>query len=287
MRPLFRETLASVKRSPLLTGLSISMISLALYILGLFVLAVHNFYLALDEMEERIQVVAYIQDTATPEHILDLRRILTSMPEVKGVEFVTKAEALQRANRELPEFRDIFSNLENNPLPASLEIQLAPDSRTPEGTLNVVGTISSHPIVEGVEYGQEWVDTFFALSRIAGAASLLFGAAFAVAASLIIGTTMKIAVLARKQEIEIMQLVGARDRSILFPFLAEGAFTGMSGGILGTVLTYVTVKLMSQYVFTVNWIPNSWVLIGIAATITLGVITSGFSVRRQLKEISP
>jgi len=287
MGPVLKETLASVTRSPLLTGLSISMISLAFYILGLFALAVHNFYLVLDEMEERIQVVAYIRDTATPENIMDLRAILASVPEVEGVEFVTKNEALQKANRELPEFRDIFSNLENNPLPASLEIQLTPDSRTPEGTLSVVTIISSHPMVEGVEYGQEWVDTFFALSRIAGAASLLFGIAFSVAASLLTGTAVRIGVLARKQEIEIMQLVGAKDRFILYPFLAEGAFTGLAGGILGALLTYVTVQLMSQYVFTVNWIPNSWVLIGVASTLTLGVITSGFSVRRQLKEISP
>ncbi|HIF37933.1 MAG TPA: hypothetical protein EYQ69_01550, partial [Gemmatimonadetes bacterium] len=93
MGPVLKETLASVTRSPLLTGLSISMISLAFYILGLFALAVHNFYLVLDEMEERIQVVAYIRDTATPENIMDLRAILASVPEVEGVELVTKNEA--------------------------------------------------------------------------------------------------------------------------------------------------------------------------------------------------
>jgi len=284
---VFRETLASLHRSPLLTGLSISMISLALYILGLFALTVHNFYLVLEEMEERVQVVAYIRDAATPEDIANLRQILISAPEVAEVTLVTKAEALQKATRELPEFKDIFSDLGDNPLPASLEIQLRPDSRTPEGSLSVVISISSHPMVEGVESGQEWVETFFALSRIAGAASLLFGVAFSVASSLIIASVVRIGVLARRQEIEIMQLVGAKDRFILYPFLAEGALTGLTGGILGIFLTYVTARLMTQYVFTVTWVPASWILIGMISTLTLGIITSGVSVQRHLKEICP
>ena len=166
MHYIFRETITSFYRSPILTVLSISMISLALYILGLFALGTYNFYLALNEMEERIQIVAYLRDVATVEDISDLRDTLNTLPEVSATQFVTKDEALAKANNELPEFRDIFSELRNNPLPASLEIQLVPESRTPEGTNNVVSHIESHRIIEGIEYGQEWVSTFFALSRI-------------------------------------------------------------------------------------------------------------------------
>ena len=178
MHYILRETVTSLYRSPILTVLSISMISLALYILGLFALGTYNFYLVLNDMEERIQIVAYLRDVATVEDISDLRDILDTLPEVSATQLVTKEEALAKANNELPEFREIFSELRNNPLPASLEIQLVAESRTPEGTNNVVSHIESHPIVEGIEYGQEWVSTFFALSRIAGAATLLFGVAF-------------------------------------------------------------------------------------------------------------
>ncbi len=285
MHYILRETVTSLHRSPILTVLSISMISLALYILGLFALGTYNFYLVLNEMEERIQIVAYLRDVATVEDISDLRDILNTLPEVSATQLVTKEEALAKANNELPEFREIFSELRNNPLPASLEIQLVAESRTPEGTNNVVSHIESHPIVEGIEYGQEWVSTFFALSRIAGAATLLFGVAFSIAASLIIGTAVKINVVARKKEIEIMQLVGAQGRFIMYPFLLEGALTGIIGGAGGVILTYLTGQVMSRYVFSVNWLPFTWVLIGMISTLGLGIVTSIFSVRRQLQKL--
>ena len=285
MHYILRETVTSLYRSPILTVLSISMISLALYILGLFALGTYNFYLVLNDMEERIQIVAYLRDVATVEDISDLRDILNTLPEVSATQLVTKEEALAKANNELPEFREIFSELRNNPLPASLEIQLVAESRTPEGTNNVVSHIESHPIVEGIEYGQEWVSTFFALSRIAGAATLLFGVAFSIAASLIIGTAVKINVVARKKEIEIMQLVGAQGRFIMYPFLLEGALTGIIGGAGGVILTYLTGQVMSRYVFSVNWLPITWVLIGMISTLGLGIVTSIFSVRRQLQKL--
>ena len=285
MHYILRETVTSLYRSPMLTVLSISMISLALYILGLFALGTYNFYLVLNDMEERIQIVAYLRDVATVEDISDLRDILNTLPEVSATQLVTKEEALAKANNELPEFREIFSELRNNPLPASLEIQLVAESRTPEGTNNVVSHIESHPIVEGIEYGQEWVSTFFALSRIAGAATLLFGVAFSIAASLIIGTAVKINVVARKKEIEIMQLVGAQGRFIMYPFLLEGALTGIIGGAGGVILTYLTGQVMSRYVFSVNWLPFTWVLIGMISTLGLGIVTSIFSVRRQLQKL--
>ncbi|MCH2452778.1 MAG: permease-like cell division protein FtsX [Gemmatimonadetes bacterium] len=285
MHYILRETVTSLYRSPILTVLSISMISLALYILGLFALGTYNFYLVLNDMEERIQIVAYLRDVATVEDISDLRDILNTLPEVSATQLVTKEEALAKANNELPEFREIFSELRNNPLPASLEIQLVAESRTPEGTNNVVSHIESHPIVEGIEYGQEWVSTFFALSRIAGAATLLFGVAFSIAASLIIGTAVKINVVARKKEIEIMQLVGAQGRFIMYPFLLEGALTGIIGGAGGVILTYLTGQVMSRYVFSVNWLPFTWVLIGMISTLGLGIVTSIFSVRRQLQKL--
>lgn len=285
MHYILRETVTSLYRSPILTVLSISMISLALYILGLFALGTYNFYLVLNDMEERIQIVAYLRDVATVEDISDLRDILNTLPEVSATQLVTKEEALAKANNELPEFREIFSELRNNPLPASLEIQLVAESRTPEGTNNVVSHIESHPIVEGIEYGQEWVSTFFALSRIAGAATLLFGVAFSIAASLIIGTAVKINVVARKKEIEIMQLVGAQGRFIMYPFLLEGALTGIIGGAGGVILTFLTGQVMSRYVFSVNWLPFTWVLIGMISTLGLGIVTSIFSVRRQLQKL--
>ncbi len=99
-----RETLIAFKRAPLLTGLSAAMVGLALFVVGLFGLATFNVRLYLQTLEERVEVVAYLRDDATTEEIATMEAGLTMLPEVLAVDFVTKAEALDRAHRESPEF---------------------------------------------------------------------------------------------------------------------------------------------------------------------------------------
>ncbi len=280
-----RETLIAFKRAPLLTGLSAAMVGLALFVVGLFGLATHNVRLYLETLEERVEVVAYLRDDATNADIAAMEGALTSLPEVLGVEFVTKAEALERAYEELPEFGDIFTDLEVNPLPASLEIQLRPGNRTPATADRVAQQASLHAIVEEVQYGEEWVNKLFTLRRMGAVTATVLGTAFAIVAALIIGTAVRIAIFARREEIKIMQLVGARDGFIHRPFLLEGGITGALGGALAVLLTYTTFWSVFNYLFTISWLPWEWAGIGVSAGIVFGVLASGYAVRKHLREV--
>ena len=280
-----RETLIAFKRAPLLTGLSAAMVGLALFVVGLFGLATYNVRLNLQTLEERVEVVAYLRDDATTEEIANMERSLRTLPEILAVDFVTKSEALERANRELPEFSEILTDLEVNPLPASLEIQLLPGSRTPATADRIAQQAAIYPIVEEVQYGQEWVDKLFTLRRMGAVATTVLGTAFAVVAALIIGTAVRIAIFARQEEIKIMQLVGARDAFIHRPFLLEGAITGALGGVLAIALTYTTFWSVFQYLFTISWIPWQWAGIGVSAGVAFGVLASGYAVRKHLREV--
>jgi cell division transport system permease protein len=113
----------------------------------------------------------------------------------------------------------------------------------------------------------------------------VMGAAFALVAALIMGTALKIAVFARKDEIYIMRLVGARDGFIRLPFLLEGAITGLAGGLFAVLLTYVTFRAVYAFLFQLSWVPPAWVLIGVVAGTLFGVLASGLSVRRHLREV--
>lgn len=280
-----REAILAFRRSPLLTGLSAAMVGLALYVVGLFALATHNLRLALESVEERIEIVAYIRNDARNDEILLARRELLALPEVLGIELITKEEALEIAQRELPEFGELFTDLAVNPLPASLEVQLRPGRRDPETVERVAARARLYPFIEDVQFGREWVDKLFTLRRIGGLTASVMGAAFAMVAALIIGAAVRIAVFARREEIMIMKLVGARDGFIRRPFLVEGAITGLLGGLMALALTYGTFWVVFRYLFSVAWIPAEWAGLGLLSGTVFGVFATGLAVRKYLREV--
>jgi len=117
-----REAMAAFRRAPILACLSAAMVGLALYVVGLFGLVAHNMRVAIESVEERVEVVVYLRDDSDPVDLELAREELASLSEVASVLYVSKEDALTKAREELPEFGDIFTGLDVNPLPASLEI---------------------------------------------------------------------------------------------------------------------------------------------------------------------
>lgn len=280
-----REALAAFRRAPVLTGLSAGMVGLALFVVGLFSLATYNLRLALSAIEERVEVVVYLREDARQSEIDTLLVELAAFDEVSRVTYVSKRDALERAQRELPEFGQLFLESEVNPLPQSLEVELRPGNRTPDVVERVSDAARGYPFVEDALYGEEWVDRLFALRRIGFASTAVLGAAFAMVAALIIGTALRIAIFARRDEIYIMRLVGARNGFIRRPFLLEGALAGLAGAVLAVVLTYATYRGVYAYLFEVAWIPGSWIGIGLLTGALFGAGSSAIAIRRHLREV--
>lgn len=281
-----REAIAGFQRAPLLTGLAAGMVGLALFVIGLFGLVTHNLQVALGQIESRVEVVAYLEDDATAIEIEDAVTSLRDQPEVASVVFVSKDSAMARAQRDLRDFREVFSGLEVNPLPASLEVRLADGSRGPESVELLASIAGAIEIVEDVEFGREWVDRLDTLRRLAGVSSLALGFAFAVVAALIIATALRIAIFARRDEIYVMRLVGARDGFIRRPFLLEGFLTGLAGGVLAVVLTLAAHRAVSGFLFQIDWLPAGWVVGGLLAGSILGGLASSLAVHRHLREVT-
>lgn len=280
-----REALAAFRRAPVLTGLSSAMVGLALFVVGLFGLATYNLRLALASIEERVEVVVYLRDDARQSEIDLLESDLSQIGEVARVKYVSKQEALERARQDLPEFADMFSGLDVNPLPQSLEVELRPGARNRDAVESVSQKAGAYPFVEDVRYGREWVDKLFTLRRVGAATTAVLGGAFFLVAALIIGTALRIAVFARRDEIHIMRLVGATNGFIRTPFLLEGAMSGLAGGLLAWLFTYLVYRGVYAFLFAVAWLPLAWILIGIASGMLFGVVASGLAIRRHLKEV--
>ena len=189
------------------------------------------------------------------------------------------------AKRELEEVRSLFLELESNPLPASFEIRLKPGFRDPATVREVAALIGAYDFVEEVQYGRDWLEKVHLLRRVAAAAALVVGGAFALVAALIIGAAVRLAIFARRNEIAIMRLVGATDAFIRAPFLLEGLITGVLGAVLALVATWVTYRVLTDSVFPLSWLPDLWIVAGLAGGGLLGVLASAASVRRYLREI--
>lgn len=279
------EAFAGIRRAPVLTGLSAAMVGLALFVVGLFGLATYNLQLALDTVEERVEVVAFIRD-GTPREEVDLgRRRLEEISAVSRVRYIDKEEALRIAREDLPEIGELTLDLEVNPFPASFEIQLAEGTRSSETVEAIADDARTLPFVEEVRYGQEWIEDLFLLRRIGAVASAVIGGAFAVVAALIIGTAIRIAIFARRDEIEIMQLVGATRWFIRKPFLLEGALTGLMGGLLATGLTWLSFWTVNDFLFEIAWLPWEWLGLGILTGVLFGSAASGLALRRHLRGV--
>lgn len=281
-----REAVAAFRRAPVLTGLSSTMVGLALFVVGLFALATYNLQLALAAIEERVEVVVYLRDDTRQSEIDMLLGELTAIEEVRFVSYVSKRDALERAQRELPEFGELFIDAEvGNPLPQSLEVELRAGDRNPEAVERIASAAEGYPFVEDARYGREWVDRLFALRRIGLASTAVLGGAFALVATLIIGTALRIAIFARRDEIYVMRLVGATTGFIRRPFLLEGALAGLAGGVLAWVMTYGTYRGVYAYLFEVSWVPGAWVGAGLAAGSVFGMLSSALAIRRHLREV--
>jgi len=284
MRYALREALAGFARTPILTLLSVMMIGLSLLVLGLFGVGTYNIRGVLNEIESRVEVVAYLRDEAGPEVAQLMVSDIEAFPEVESVIYISRNEALERAREEIPELRGLLSGEEANPLPASIEVRLLPGHRTPEIVGEVSERISGYPLVEETDYGKEWVERIHLLRRIAAAAALTVGGAFALVATLIIGAAIRMTIFARREEIEIMRLVGATNNFIRLPFLLEGFLTGLLGSGLALGATYLIYRILGERVFPLAWLPDEWVIYGVTAGALLGLTASGLAVRHHLRQ---
>jgi cell division transport system permease protein len=252
VRLLFREALLSFRRAPVLSGLSITTIAFSLFTIGLFGIVAINLQRALQGLEERVEIVAFIMRGTPAETIAQASQDIGAFPEVQDVTYVSEEQALARARRELVEFRDAYRDLQVNPLPPSLELRLRSGFRDAAHVGAVAERLKGFAFIEDVRYGREWIQRLDHLRNLTGVLGLVIGLVFATVAMVIIGVTIRLTLLQRSREIHIMRLVGATNWFIRGPFLLEGALKGLLGGVLALALCYGGFVLFRQSATSFN-----------------------------------
>ena len=147
-----REALTASRRAPLLSALGVVTIAFSLFAFGLFGLVAINIRKALDQVEERVEVRAFVSDSTDIESVAAAMKDIGDFPEVLRVDYVSQEKALERARREMGEFADVF---EAGVLPASIEVHLRPGMRSPANVRSVADKMKTYQFIDDVRYGEE------------------------------------------------------------------------------------------------------------------------------------
>ena len=282
MRLALRETMIGFRRAPVLSALSITTIAFSLFAFGLFSLVAVNIRKTLRDVESRVEIRAFLAEGTPVEVVSAAMGDIGAFPEVVRVEYVSPDSALARARAELGEFKDVF---ESAFLPASIDVRLRDGFRDPNAVRAVAERITAFQFVDDVRFGEDWVDKLHRIRNVATATGVILGLAFAAVAVIIIGATIRMAVMARSREISIMRLVGATDAFIRRPFLIEGFLKGLLGGALALMLTWLASEVISRNFVQTEFFSRPLAVLGVIGGAVIGVLGSSLSVGRHLRKV--
>jgi cell division transport system permease protein len=226
-----RKALSNLRAYPLVTILATATVAFAVFIFCAYLLFLVNLAGLLTGVGKTVHLTVYLSDYLDEKQIEETKNAILSIKEVHDVTFISKDEALAFLKESFKEQTDVLEGLEANPLPASFEVTLAQGNQTPENTKLVADKIGRMRGVDDVAYPREWLTRFNELVRFVRAAGVAVGAILCLVALAIIANTFKLILLSRRQEIEIMKLVGATDSFIKMPILMEGMLVGLLGSV--------------------------------------------------------
>ena len=246
------EALGSMRRNWVMAMAAVITVFISTAILGAVLVTRDNLNQGATSLKNRVLIEVFIKDDATDAQKAALEQKIQSIPEVKHYDYISKDRALERFRQR---FGDrIVQNLPINPLPASYEIQVKDANQVDA----VAAKFFTDPAVDndpgthdGVKYAAETVRKMLGTINLIGYGMWIATGIFALAAVLLISTTVRLSIFARRREVEIMQLVGATSWFIRWPFILEGFITGLVGSLVAALAVW------GANVLAYNWIHQS------------------------------
>ncbi len=237
------RALRGAARRPLVSILSTGAIAVSLLLVGLVGLAAANVARLTARWDRGVQMVVYLEDGVTPERARGIGEVLAALQAVERVDYVPADVAQQRLEEALGSRRELLEGVETGFLPASLEVRLGGGVRGVAAASPVIERLRRTPGVEEVEFLGDWVERLSALLSALRAAALVLALLVGGACAYVIGGTIKLGMYARRDELEILRLVGATDGFIELPLVVEGALHGTVGAGLALGLLYSVYRL--------------------------------------------
>lgn len=285
-----RSSLRQLLWSHLLTSLAMAM---ALFVFGAFMLVQQNLQGWLRGWGDEIQINAYLHTSLDSAELQTLLNRIREFPEVERVRYVSQEQAWKDFRAALGSQTAVLEGLPRDILPASFEIQIKPEFRDGNVVEQVAGRVRLESGVAMVEYPQEWVEKLSLVVLAVQWMKWFFAAVLFMVTFLVVGSTVRLAILARKDEIEIMQLVGASEELIQAPFVLEGMIQGLVGGLASIAGLWLAFQLLRMQVpggtalFSamgpIRFLDPASLALIIAIGWLLGAAGSVFALRRFIK----
>ena len=239
---------ATVRALPMSNMITIVTIAVSLFLLAGFLLLVQNVGRMVMSAGSTFYVTVYVKEGAPEKDLSEFIRSLESNPRVRSVEYVSKQQALEAFRRDLGQRSAFLEGIDSdNPLPASLDVVLRPDDLGIDAVNTMLEQMrANNRVVDEVVYGNEWVEKMQGVLRVfrfLGSVSLLIVMIIVVS---LIANTIKLVFYARRDEIAIMQLVGASEWFVKTPFVIGGLIQGLLGSLLGLLLLRISFSLLNS-----------------------------------------
>jgi len=290
---LLGEAMFSLRSNRASTVIGVMTTAFTMMSFGMFLLLYLNVHHVTELLQEDLQIIVYLDDPLSQNDITDLRRSLQQEPMVETVSYISKDQALTDFRQQFPGESYLLDGIGHNPLPASFIASLVASQSPPETIHELAERMMTWTGVNHVRYSQAWVDRLTLFVTYLELGALLVGLILTLASIAIIANTVRLTFYMRREEIEILRLIGATGSFIALPFVVEGAVQGLVGGsisvgLLKGIFEIFRLKLQDMHLMNglqlaMEFFPVQWSIFLVLSGLLLGSTASLFSVYSWLK----
>jgi cell division transport system permease protein len=283
--PFFiREAFAGFARGGIMTVAAVLSVAISMLIIGIFALVYFNLEGIYEDLRSQVVIDAYLTDEAVAgDAVGEIESHLTKLDGVAGVKYISKEAALEEFVGIFPSEKELLDYAGGEPLPASFRVTVDEDHQEPGSLAALADEIAAVDGVEDVSWGREWVQNLASTVRLVRTAGIVIGGILAIAAVLVVMSTVGLAVYARREHIGIMKVVGATDAFVNAPFIFEGALLGFVGGGLALGALWGAQAALAGEGAEISFLPGEYVLAFLGVAVVLGVVGAYISVKRFLR----
>ena len=278
-----KEGFRGLGRDRLQSLIAIGVTTASLFIFGIFLLVTRNLQKFVDVAREKVEISAYLQEDLSKRDLENLQGKIKGFVGIKEVLYISKEDALEILTEDLGEDSDLLNALEINPLPPSFKISLHPSHKESEEVGALAHQIEGFEVVVVVDFGEEWVERLDQWIQIFFIVDFTMGFLIGGASLFVIFNTILFTVFSKREEIEIMSLVGATEGFIRRPFLVAGSLYGLLGGGLAALLILGLTHLARTRLPDIASLEGKFLFGIVGFGLLLGLGGSSLSVRRFVK----
>ncbi|TKJ32700.1 hypothetical protein CEE39_05070 [bacterium (candidate division B38) B3_B38] len=293
IRYFLREGWSSLWHNKGANLLSIAIIIVSLYVLGVFLVLSTNFNHIIERWSEDVQVNIFLDENLSEPALLYLQERLSILPEIGEFIYISKQEALQRFQILFPSLQTLPDEIGENPFPSSYELKIKKEYQTIDGVRGLASRLKSLDGVKEVSYDLQWIERLSTVMKLLRVIGIFLVGVLVFSAVSTTANVIKLLAYARKDEIDIMKLVGASSWFIKGPFLVEGMLQGFIAGIISIGLLYLSYRLVAYYLalsynllfgfLLFTFLPLEYWLGIIGGGTLVGLIGSSISIRKFLR----